>query len=167
MSKQVPIIHEISRKKSWPFYVLMVTVLLTMAWFLPALYIPYAVLAAMAVIIVYMSLARAILSRAHRRGMRLIKQHQFGEALPHFEASLAFFTRNGWLDRWRSLVLLSTSAMSYREMALCNMAFCYSQTGRGQEATELYERILDEFPENGMAEAALNMIRSVEGKNRK
>ena len=48
--------------------------------------------------------------------------------------------------------------MNYREMALCNIAFCYGQIGNGTKAIEFYQKTLVEFPENGIAESALKML---------
>ncbi|HEX7447932.1 MAG TPA: hypothetical protein VF306_10325 [Pirellulales bacterium] len=56
---------------------------------------------------------------------------------------------------------MSSSAISYREMALCNIAFCYAQLGNGENAELYYRRTLDEFPDSGLADAALRMIESV------
>ncbi|RYZ22546.1 MAG: hypothetical protein EOO10_21625 [Chitinophagaceae bacterium] len=52
--------------------------------------------------------------------------------------------------------------MSYREMALCNVAFCYSQIGEGKMAIDWYTRTLKEFPESGLAQTALRMLYSSE-----
>ncbi|HEX3165740.1 MAG TPA: tetratricopeptide repeat protein, partial [Chitinophagaceae bacterium] len=75
-----------------------------------------------------------------------------------------YFAKNNWVDKYRYLTLLSSSKMTYKEMGLCNIAFCYSQTGNGQKAKEYYEQALREFPENGLAIAALNMLKSVDNK---
>jgi hypothetical protein len=51
--------------------------------------------------------------------------------------------------------------MSYKEMALNNIAFCYGQLGKGKLSKEYYEKTLDEFPESGIAKAGLRLINSV------
>ena len=81
------------------------------------------------------------------------------------QESYDFFTRCRWLDRYRAVTLMSLSAISYREMALINIAFAYSQIGDGGKAKEHYERALDDFPNSGMASAALKLINSVERSN--
>ncbi len=108
---------------------------------------------------------RNIIACSHRSGMRLVKQQKFEEAISYFEDSVDFFTKYHWLDKYRYLTLLSSSKMSYKEMGLCNIAFCHSQTGNGQKSKEYYEKTLKEFPENGLARAGLNMINSVERNN--
>ena len=108
---------------------------------------------------------RAVFTAEHRRGISLFRAKKFSEAAPHFEASYQALVRRPWLDRFRWLLLGSAGAMSYREMALCNAAFCYSQSGDGTRATALYKQTLQEFPESSIATAALNMIRSVQQPN--
>ena len=60
-----------------------------------------------------------------------------------------------------SLFLLSSSRISYREMALINRAFCYTQIKEGEKAKELYKKALEEFPDSGMAKAGVNMLESL------
>jgi tetratricopeptide (TPR) repeat protein len=107
-------------------------------------------------------LLRNILAKDHRDGLRLAKQENFTDAINKFEKSVDFFTKNSWLDKYRFLTLLSSSKMTYKEMSLCNIAFCYSQTNNGKKAKEYYEQIIKEFPENGLAIAGLRLINSVE-----
>ena len=103
---------------------------------------------------------RRVLSGDHRHGITLFRAKKFAEAAPYFEASYRAFSLHPWLDRFRWLILGSGSSMSYREMALCNAAFCYAQVGDGARAKGLYEQVLREFPENSIATASLNLIRS-------
>ena len=97
-------------------------------------------------------------ARSHRKGIRLVKARRFEAAIPLFQKSIAFFTKNAWIDKYRFFTLLSSSQMSYREMGLCNIAFCYGQIGKGEEAKKYYEQVLAAFPNNGLAQAGLNML---------
>jgi len=110
--------------------------------------------------LLYALLVRCLLAKQHRKGIRLVKKGRFAEAIPEFEASYEFFKRNSWLDQWRYLTLLSSSAISYREMALCNIAYSYSQQGNGQAARDAYERALREYPNSSIATSALNIMRA-------
>lgn len=103
-----------------------------------------------------------LIPRDHRHGIRLVKQRRFEEAIMAFENSYAFFNRHRWIDRWRCLTLQSASTVSYREMALVNIAFCASQIGQGTKSKEYDRRALLEFPESGIAPAALKLIESAE-----
>ena len=114
-------------------------------------------------LLTYLSLSFALkyfVPKSHREGMKLTKLNQYEDAITKYENSYNFFTKNLWIDKYRFITLLSASKNSYREMALCNIAFCYSQIGKGHIATEYYRKTLNEFPENGMAIAGLKMINS-------
>ena len=107
---------------------------------------------------------RSLLTTDHRQGIKLVKEQNFADAISYFQKSVDYFTKNSWLDKYRFLTLLSSSKMSYREMGLCNIAFCYSQTGDGIKAKEIYRQTLKDYPKNGMATAGLNMLNSLDGK---
>ena len=99
-----------------------------------------------------------LLARDHRAGIGYVKKQCFEEAIPRFLNSLEFFDRYPWIDRFRAIVFMSSSYASYREMALLNVAFCYSQIGDGKRSREYYEQCLERFPNSGMAKSALRMI---------
>jgi tetratricopeptide (TPR) repeat protein len=107
---------------------------------------------------------RYFVPKSHREGLKLTKEHKFENAIPKFENSYKFFTQNNWIDKYRFITLLSSSKMNYREMALCNIAFCYSQIGNGEKSIEYYKKTLEEFPENGLAQTGLKMLTSIENK---
>lgn len=110
----------------------------------------------------YSFAVRNLLTKSHRKGIYLSKAGKFADAIPEFDASYEFFTSHLWVDRWRFLTMLSSSATSYREMALCNIGFCYGQIGDGRKSKEYYERALQEFPNSVLAIAALNIIQATE-----
>jgi tetratricopeptide (TPR) repeat protein len=112
--------------------------------------------------LIYSFGSRALLTRDHQRGVRLVKQGRLAEALPAFEKSADFFTRHRWLDRFRAPLLLTSTYYGFREMSLTNIAFCYSQLGDIAQAKAAYERVLQDYPNNGLARAALNLIDAVE-----
>jgi tetratricopeptide (TPR) repeat protein len=105
---------------------------------------------------------RYIVAIKHRKGIRLTKQHKFAEAIPYFQQSVEFFSKHNWVDKYRYLTLMSSSKMTYKELAFCNIAFCYCQIGEGLKAKEYYQLTLKEYPENGMAIAALKMLNSMD-----
>ena len=101
---------------------------------------------------------RRVLCRHHRKAIGHCKRKEFEQAIPEFERSLAFFRRHEWIDRFRAVTLLSAAGMCYREMALVSLGFCHSQIGDGTNARRYYEMCMVEFPDNGMAEAALRLM---------
>lgn len=106
---------------------------------------------------------RRLMLKSFFRGIKLLKKQEVEAAIPYFETCVGFFSRNSWLDKYRYLILLSSSKMTFREMSLCNIAFCYGQINKGQKSKELYEQILKEYPDNVIALTALKMIQSFSG----
>jgi tetratricopeptide (TPR) repeat protein len=106
--------------------------------------------------------SRRVLLRAHRRGMHLNSVARYEDAITAFDRSYQFFSRYPWLDRYRAITMLNSAALSYREMALCNMAYSYLQLGLGLKAKASYQRALAEFPQSALAMASLRMMATVE-----
>lgn len=115
------------------------------------------VVGALAYVVLSQTLRRT-LCRHHRKAIGHVKRKEFEQAIPDFERSLAFFRQNEWIDRFRGVTLLSAAGMSYQEMALVSLGFCHSQIGDGASAWRYYEMCIAEFPDNGMAEAALRLM---------
>ncbi len=105
---------------------------------------------------------RRIIPHAHNKGMQLLSRQNYPEAISNFEKSYSFFSGQQWLDKFRYLTLLSSSRMSYREMALINIAYCHAQMGNENLAKEFYEQTLAEFPKSEMAIASLNSFEAAE-----
>lgn len=101
---------------------------------------------------------RNTLGKHQQQGMKHIRSGEFQKAIPCFEQSYKFFANRPWLDKWRFLLMLSISQVSYREMAQNNIAFSYAQLGDGLQARAYYQRVLAEFPDSGLAEAALRLL---------
>ena len=103
---------------------------------------------------------RYLIPRNHRKGIRFFKSNKYVQAISEFEKSYDFFTKHAWIDKYRFIVLLSSSRISYTEMALINTAFCYTQIGNGSKAKMYYKKALKQFPNSGMAKSALQMLNS-------
>ena len=106
--------------------------------------------------------SRAIIAKEHNKGMKLSRSQNFQEAIKYFENSYEFFSKHKWIDKYRFLTLFSAAKMTYREMDLVNIAFCYSQIGNGPKSIEFYKKALSEFPESIMAKTALNFFDSAQ-----
>lgn len=109
----------------------------------------------------FLSMAlRYFIPKSHREGIKFTKNNQFESAITEYKKSYEFFTKNNCIDQYRFLTLMSSSKMNYKEMALCNIAFCYSQLGNGAKSIEYYQKTVEEFPENQIAQSALKMLDS-------
>jgi tetratricopeptide (TPR) repeat protein len=107
-------------------------------------------------------LLQRIIPKHHRMGFRLLIYKEYESAALAFQESWNFFTRNKWLDDYRSIFLLSASGISYREMSLINRSLCYWQLGNNEKALESYREVLKYFPESRMAKMAIDYIENPE-----
>ena len=158
MSNSVPIIRQVSLPAlffQFAFIGLIVFVLDYFKWKEPFLF--GAIFYSLTAIVL-----RKIIASDHRRGVKLAKMKKFEEAIPYLEKSTDFFMKHPLIDRFRFITMLSSGAMTYREMSMVNMAFAYSQIGKGQKAMELYRQVLAVYPNNGLATSALKMLESVQ-----
>jgi tetratricopeptide (TPR) repeat protein len=115
------------------------------------------------VYLLYSFASKAFLLRNHRRGVYLTKIQSFRDAISAFKLSYAFLRKYAWLDKYRFITMLDSSAVSYREMALCNIAYSYAQLDENVAAATYYRKALAEFPQSAMAKNGIEYVES-EGK---
>ena len=160
MSAETPIV----RKTAWSYIAPQLILMFLLTLFFWAAFPPIGVSMAAAysavVYLLYSFGSKAFLLRYHREGMRLSKVQQFREAIDKFERSYGFLEEYPWLDKYRFITMLDSSALSYREMALCNIAYSHAQLGQPVEALKYYQRALEEFPESEMAQSGIEFVES-------
>ena len=95
------------------------------------------------------------------KSIRLIKEEKFGEAIPYIERSIEFYDKHSWIDKYRFLLMVSSSKRGIRESSICNLGFCLLQTGQVKAAKKVYEEVLRQYPENTVAQVQLRTINTV------
>jgi len=103
------------------------------------------------VYLVYSFGSRSIILKNHRRGIYLSKLGSYADAIDEFQLSYRFLSRHQWVDRYRCVTMLDSSAIPYREMALCNIAYSHVHLQEPAQALQYYRRALTEFPESELA----------------
>jgi tetratricopeptide (TPR) repeat protein len=98
---------------------------------------------------------RTFIPLSFNKAMKLVKKEKFAEAIPYFEKSYRFFSENLWIDKYRWITLLSSSAISYQEMALTNITLCYAKIGDELKLNEFYEKVKSEFPKSNLIKPEL------------
>lgn len=112
--------------------------------------------------LVYSIGSKYLIATQHRRGMKALSRNEFDVAIEHFENSYRYFSKHAWLDRFRSITMLSPSVWSYREMSLLNIASVFMRKGDFAAAETACQCVLAEFPNNEIVVSTLAMIRSRE-----
>ncbi|HTL07991.1 MAG TPA: tetratricopeptide repeat protein [Chitinophagaceae bacterium] len=118
--------------------------------------------ASLASLLVYVPMQlmlRRTVGSSHRKGSRLARQQQYTAAIPFFLRSLTYFNRHRWVDNYRFVTLLSVSNISYREMALYNLGYCYAQVGDKEKALIYLQQTLALNPDNKFAKDTLALLK--------
>jgi tetratricopeptide (TPR) repeat protein len=91
-------------------------------------------------------------------GIKFIKEAKFKEAIPPIQKTIDYYTSHAWIDKFRFLLLISSSKFSIRESSICNLGFCYLKLGEIEKAKATYESVLAQYPENINAQNMLDTI---------
>lgn len=157
MKSKVPIVKNTITLKSllWQL-AFVIPFILLVKLFINSISLSTMIGALISIIIIY--LLRYFLIRDHARGFKLVKMGQFEKAIPCFNANLLQLSKRPWIDKYRYFLLACNSPHTFREIDLCNIAFCYGQLGDLQKAKKYYELVLEEYPENNIATTAMKFI---------
>ncbi|MBL7951061.1 MAG: hypothetical protein JNM62_05020 [Flavobacteriales bacterium] len=120
--------------------------------------VPWPALFGLVAFLIIATLLKRLLIRDFRKGIDILNDKKYEEALPVLERSAAFFKRYPWLDRYRYLLLLSSSAMSYREIVMVGRALCIGRTRSFAETDQAFKEVLREFPESSLAKITRRMM---------
>jgi tetratricopeptide (TPR) repeat protein len=160
MLQQMPVVRQIDWSQLIPQVIAIAVLTVIIHLLVVSLEIPTAVALAALVYLIFCRIMRALFAREQSAGIADYRAGRFPDAIKHFETSHRFFSQHPWLDAFRSLLFGVAGPNPYRIIALCNIAYCYSQLGDGARAIEIYKQVLSESPGCTLARASLNMLRS-------
>jgi hypothetical protein len=95
------------------------------------------------------------------KSIKLIREEKFKEAVPYIERSIEFYNKHPWIDKYRFLLMVSSSKRGILESSICNLGFCLLQSGNARAAKEVYEDVLRRYPENTVAKIQLKTIHTM------
>jgi hypothetical protein len=104
------------------------------------------------------AVVRFIICRHHRAGVTLTRAGRFHDAVQAFRRSAAFWHQWAWLDRLRGLLLGSSVAYPFGQLARYNQAYCYSRMGRGDEARDTLRALIHDAPQMLIATELLSLL---------
>lgn len=144
MSPKIPVIH----KTNFSAYIVQAGILLLIIFILYLFSVTKYSIVGLAAYFLLSIYVKVLIPKWHRKGLYYIKKGALQEAILSFEKSYQYFKANQWIDRYRAFVLLSTSQLSYMEMALVNIIYCYQQLGDQNMARKYMKKLKEEFPDN-------------------
>jgi tetratricopeptide (TPR) repeat protein len=161
MRQPMPVVRQLQGSALIPQIVALAALTLAAYACFPSLSLFQDTVVAALAYLIFCRTTRTLLTRAHIRGIKAYRAQRFEDAITHFQASYEFFSSHRKLDAWRSLLLGVASPNPYRIIALCNMAYCYTQVNDGAKAIALYEQALQESPGCMLACVNLRALRSM------
>jgi hypothetical protein len=135
-------------KHNFSFLIPQIAVFFLLALVFRELNVPRYALLSLALYLLLSGYLKVVIPKWHRKGLYYIRKGELEGASFAFKKSYSFFSKHIWVDKYRAFTLLSISGYSYREMALMNMIFCYSQLGKTKDAKDIQKLLSKEFPEN-------------------
>ena len=157
-----PIVKRTAWVYTIPQLLIMLSVMLLIwTFFLPGDFVLASMYGAVACL-VYSFGSRALLLRNHKKGVSLAKLGSYRDAIREFHLSYDFLNQHSWLDKYRVITMLDSSAVPYREMALCNIAYLHVQLNEPSVALQFYKEALDHFPESELAKDGVEHIQSAQ-----
>ena len=153
-----PLINYVSWKLVLTQLVAAAVLILLARFLLPVRDLVDAFIVGGAVYVTYSFGSRFFIASANRHGLKAVARQDYAKALEYFQRSYAFFTEHEWLDRYRSITLMSPSMWSYREMALMNILTVHVRKKDFAAAKEACRRVLEEFPDNQIARSTFDML---------
>lgn len=91
---------------------------------------------------------KVLIPKWHRKGIFLLKKGKLDMAILAFQRSYQYFQKYPWIDKYRAFTLFSTSSISYAEMALMNIIYCFEQLGDTESARKFHKMLQDKYPNN-------------------
>ncbi len=155
-----PLINYISWTRVLPQLGAAAVLILLANFLLPVRELVDAFIIGAGVYVAYSFGSRYFIAGANRRGLKAVAREEYDDALEHFKLSYEFFSKHEWLDRYRSVTLMSPSMWSYREMALMNILTVHVRRKDFAVARDACSRVLEEFPGNQIAQSTMDMLLS-------
>lgn len=144
MASKIPII----RHTNIFFFIPQIAILLALIFTLKLLGVPHYLLMGISLYFLLSIYLKVLIPKWHRKGVFYLKKGVFKEAIICFQKSYNYFQKNSWIDQYRAFTLFSTSQISYAEMALMNIIYCYEQLGDKQNAKKYHKILQEKFPQN-------------------
>lgn len=95
---------------------------------------------------------KVLIPKWHRKGLFFLRKGELQGAIFAFQNSYQYFQKYQWIDQYRAFTLFSTSQLSYSEMALMNIIYCYEQLGDKKNAQKYLKILRHQFPNNKFAQ---------------
>ena len=87
---------------------------------------------------------RLFLQKHQKKGMACMRTKNYEDALKAFKKSFQYFEKHPLVDKYRFITMFSSSAISYRHLALNNIGVCYLYMGDDNKALDYFKKLAEE-----------------------
>ncbi len=136
---------------NWHYLIPQLSIFIALAFILKQFNVQRYILLSLSLYFLTSGYLKVLIPKSHRKGLFYIRKGEFEGAIYAFRNSYSFFANNIWIDNYRAFTLFSISKLSYREMALMNIIYCYQKLNNEQEAQKVHKELAREFPGNPYA----------------
>ncbi|MBA7537036.1 hypothetical protein ES705_29302 [subsurface metagenome] len=144
MAKKIPVI----RNTNYTYFIPQIAILIFIIFILNFLNVSHYLLLGVSLYFLLSIYLKVLIPKWHRKGIFYLKKGELHGAILSFQKSYEYFQKNAWVDQYRAFILFSTSQLSYSEMALMNIIFCYEQMGDKKMAQKYHKILRQQFPDN-------------------
>jgi len=144
MARKIPVI----RNTNYYYYIPQIAILFFIVYILYCLDISHYLLLGISLYFLLSIYLKVLIPRWHRKGVYYLKKGELQAAILAFQKSYQYFQKYAWIDQYRAFTLFSTSQLSYSEMALMNIIYCYEQMGDKKNAQKYLKILRNQYPEN-------------------
>lgn len=144
MARKIPVI----RATNYFYYIPQIAILFFIILMLYYLNVTHYIILGVSLYFLLSIYLKVLIPKWHRKGVFYLKKGELKGAIHAFLKSYEYFQKNSWIDQYRAFTLFSTSQLSYSEMALMNIIYCYEQLGDKRNAQKYLKILRQQFPNN-------------------
>ena len=144
MARKIPVI----RNTNYFYFIPQIGILFFIIYILYYLDVSHFTILGLSLYFLLSIYLKVLIPKWHRKGIFYLKKGELEGAILAFQKSYQYFQKHNWIDQYRAFTLFSTSQLSYSEMALMNIIYCYEQLGDKKSAQKYLKILRQQFPNN-------------------
>jgi tetratricopeptide (TPR) repeat protein len=144
MARKIPVI----RNTNYFYFIPQIGILFIIIFTLYCLEVNHYIILGASLYFLLSIYLKVLIPKWHRKGIFYLRKGELEGAIFAFQKSYQYFQKHAWIDQYRAFTLFSTSQLTYSEMALMNIIYCYEQLGDKKNAQKYLKILRQQYPDN-------------------